>query len=127
MLDWYLIIKNIHLSCVVLTFISFSVRGLWMILESPWLQRRWVKIVPHFIDSVLLATGIALVIMLHQYPGVETWLTVKFVALLAYIIIGTIALKRGKTKTIRVIAWIGALGAFFYMVKVALTRVISPF
>ncbi len=127
MLDWYLIIKNSHIFCVVLTFISFSVRGLWMILETPWLQQRWVKIVPHLIDSVLLATGIALVIMLHQYPGVETWLTVKFVALLAYIIIGTIALKRGKTKTIRVIAWIGALGAFFYMVKVALTRVISPF
>lgn len=127
MLYWYLTIKNIHISCAVLTFISFSVRSLWMILDSPLLQRRWVKFVPHIIDSLLLATGIALVIMLHQYPGVETWLTVKLVALLAYIIIGAIALKHGKTKTIRVIASIGALSAFFYMVKVALTRMISPF
>jgi uncharacterized membrane protein SirB2 len=127
MLYWYLTIKNIHLSCAVLTFISFSVRSLWMILDSPLLEQRWVKILPHFIDILLLTTGILLVIMLHQYPGVETWLTVKLVALLVYIIIGSIALKHGKTKTIRVIALIGAFGAFFYMVKVALTRVISPF
>jgi uncharacterized membrane protein SirB2 len=105
---------------------SFSLRGIWMLRESPWLQQRWVKIVPHLIDSVLLASGIGLVLILHQYPGVHHWLTVKLVALLAYIVIGTIALKRGKTKTIRIIAWLGALGVFFYMVTVALTRISNP-
>ncbi|RKZ55639.1 MAG: regulator SirB [Candidatus Parabeggiatoa sp. nov. 2] len=123
---WYFTIKNIHIYCVILTFISFSIRGIWMILDSPWLQQRWVKIVPHVIDSMLLASGIALVIILHQYPGTHGWLTAKLVALLAYILIGTVALKRGKTKTIRVMAWIGATAVFFYLVMVALNRVANP-
>lgn len=125
-MQWYLTIKNIHICCIILTFISFSLRGIWMITESHWLQQRWVKIVPHLIDSTLLASGIALVVILHQYPGDQSWLTTKLVALLFYIVIGTIALKRGKTKTIRVTAFFLALGVFFYMVMVALTRLINP-
>jgi uncharacterized membrane protein SirB2 len=126
-MHWYLIIKNIHLFCVVLTFISFSTRGIWMIRESPLLQQRWAKILPHVIDSTLLASGIGLVIILHQYPGAQTWLTVKLIALLVYIIVGTIALKRGRTKTIRIVAFYVALTVFFYMVAVALTRIVNPF
>ena len=98
-----------------------------MLQDSPWLQQQWVKIVPHVIDTILLASGISLVIILHQYPGIHSWLTLKLVALLAYILIGTIALKRGKTKTIRIIAWFSALSVFFYMVTIALTRIINPF
>ena len=125
-MHWYLTIKEIHLFCVALTFISFVTRGIWMIQESHWLQKPWVKITPHLIDSTLLASGIALVIMLHQYPGTQTWLTVKLVALLLYIVVGSIALKRGKTKTIRTLAWYGALGIFFYMIAVALSREVNP-
>ncbi len=125
-MHWYLTIKDIHLFFVALAFISFVTRGIWMIQESRWLHKRWVNIVPHLIDSALLASGIVLVVMLHQYPGTQTWLTVKLVALLLYIVAGSIALKRGKTKTIRLIAWIGALGAFFYMIAVALSREINP-
>ena len=125
-MHWYLTIKDIHLSCVALAFISFVTRGIWMIQESRWLQMRWVNIVPHLIDSTLLASGIVLVFMLHQYPGTQTWLTVKLVALLLYIVVGSIALKRGKTKTIRTLAWIGALGVFFYIIAVALSREVNP-
>ncbi|HDN27177.1 MAG TPA: hypothetical protein ENG03_08795 [Thioploca sp.] len=125
-MHWYLTIKDIHISCVAFAFISFFTRGIWMIQESHWLQMRWVKIVPHLIDTGLLASGIALVLFLHQYPGTHTWLTVKLVALLLYIVVGSIALKHGKTKTIRTMAWIGALGVFFYMVVVALKRVANP-
>jgi uncharacterized membrane protein SirB2 len=78
------------------------------------------------IDTVLLFSGISLAIILHQYPGTQTWLTAKLLALLAYIIMGNIAIKRGKTKTSCLIAWIAALAIFFYIVTVALTRVINP-
>ncbi|MDM8558819.1 SirB2 family protein [Candidatus Parabeggiatoa sp. HSG14] len=122
----YLIIKNIHISCVILTFISFSTRGIWMIQESHWLHKWWVKVLPHIIDTLLLVSGITLVIILHQYPGTQNWLTAKLLALLVYIIVGSIALKRGKTKTIRVVAFGGALMAFFYLVMVALNRTANP-
>jgi uncharacterized membrane protein SirB2 len=110
----------------MLTFISFSMRGIWMIQESHWLQQRLVKIVPHIIDTALLFSGITLAIIIHQYPGTHTWLTAKLLALLLYIIIGSIALKRGKTKTVRIIAFLGALAVFFYLVTVALLRTANP-
>ena len=122
----YLFIKKLHILCVMLTFISFSMRGVWMIQESHWLQQRLVKIVPHIIDTALLFSGITLAIIIHQYPGTHTWLTAKLLALLLYIIIGSIALKRGKTKTVRIIAFLGALAVFFYLVTVALLRTANP-
>ncbi|MFK5969750.1 MAG: SirB2 family protein [Candidatus Marithrix sp.] len=122
----YLIIKNIHISCVILTFLSFSLRGIWMLQDSPTLQHRLVKIIPHFIDTTLLLSGIGLITILHQYPGTQAWLTAKLVALLVYIIIGSIALKRGKTKTIRMTAFFLALATFFYLVSVALTQTAIP-
>lgn len=122
-----MIIKNFHILCATLTITSFFIRGLWMMLDSPWLQKRWVKILPHLIDTGLFASGITLAINLHQYPLTNGWLTAKFFALLLYIILGSIALKYGKTKIIRLSAWIIALGVFFYIVMVAMTRIVMPF
>jgi uncharacterized membrane protein SirB2 len=122
----YLTLKSVHIFCVSLTFLSFFIRGIWMIQNHPRLQQRWVKIVPHLIDSALLLSGISLVFTIHQYPFVNHWLTAKLLALLLYIILGSIALKRGKTKIIRLTAWISALGIFFYLVTVAITRAVNP-
>ena len=126
MMYWYLTFKNIHILCVILTLLLFSVRGVWMIQQSAWLQQRWIKIIPHLIDTLLLASGIGLVMIIHQYPGSQNWLTAKLVALLVYIVAGHIALKRGHTLKIRVLALLGALGVFFYIVMVALTRIVNP-
>jgi uncharacterized membrane protein SirB2 len=122
----YLTVKSIHILCVSLTLLLFFLRGIWMLQNHPRLQQRWVKIVPHLIDSVLLLSGITLVVTIHQYPFVNHWLTAKLFALLLYIILGHLALKRGKTKTIRLIAWISALGIFTYIVTVALKRTVNP-
>jgi uncharacterized membrane protein SirB2 len=93
-----------------------------MLQNNPMLQHNLAKTVPHFIDTTLLLSGITLIFILHQYPGTQAWLTAKLIALLIYIIIGSIALKRGKTKTIRTTAFFLALATFFYLVSVALTR-----
>ncbi len=122
----YSTIKNIHILSASLTLLSFFIRGIWMMQGNPRLQQRWVKIAPHLVDSILLLSGITLVIISQQYPIVTTWLTAKFFALLLYIVLGSMALKRGKTKSIRVVAWLGALGVFFYLVTVALKRLVNP-
>ncbi|MBE9562598.1 MAG: SirB2 family protein [Proteobacteria bacterium] len=122
----YLVIKNIHIACVVLTFISFSLRGIWMLKDNPLLQHHWANTLPHFIDTTLLLSGIGLILILQQYPGTQAWLTAKLVALLIYIIIGSIALKRGKTKNIQLTAFFLALATFFYLVSVALTKNAVP-
>lgn len=115
-------IKSIHLIAVSTTIILFFVRYLWMIIDSPLLQKKWVKILPHIIDSVLLVSAIILAIQISQYPLVDAWLSAKVFALLVYIVLGSIALKRGKTKAIRVVSGVLAITSFGYMLSVAITK-----
>lgn len=123
----YAILKAIHISTVLLTFVSFFVRGIWMFRDSSILQQAWVKIVPHVIDAVLLASAIVLMIQTHQYPGTHDWLTAKTLGIVFYIVFGSVALRRGRTRGIRITAWLGALMVFFYVVAVAVTRDPLPF
>lgn len=118
----YFAIKHLHLTFVLLSGGFFVLRGLWMLLESSLLQRRWVRVAPHVIDTLLLASALVLVFWSGQYPFVEPWLTAKVLALIVYIALGTIALKRGKTRLMRVNAFVAALSFFVYMLAVALTR-----
>ena len=113
---------NLCLATLFVSIVGFAVRWIWMIQSSPILQKRWVRIVPHINDTVLLLSAIALVMMTSQYPGPATWINAKIVALLAYIILGTVALKRGMTKRIRVISGILAILTFFYIAMVALSK-----
>ncbi|WP_025915653.1 SirB2 family protein [Herminiimonas sp. CN] len=118
----YLALKHLHVTCAALSGSLFLLRGFWMLRQSPALQRRWVRVVPHVIDTLLLASALIMVFWSGQYPFVQNWLTAKVIALLAYIGLGTIALKRGKTKTVRVTAFISALLVFAYIAGVAVTR-----
>ena len=122
MASYYLALKHLHLSAVIVSLGLFVLRGVWMLRDSPQLQRRWVRIVPHGVDTVLLASAISLTLILRQYPFVHDWLTAKVLALIAYIILGHIALKRGKTQTQRAMAGLAALLVFGYIVSVALVR-----
>ena len=121
-MDVYYSIKLIHLTSVVLSISGFVLRGYWMMIDSPLLQTKPAKVLPHIIDTLLLASALVMVYMSAQYPFVQSWLTLKVFALIAYIVLGTIALKRGKTRQIRIIAWILSVLVFAYIVLVALTR-----
>jgi len=118
----YASLKITHVSCVVISYMLFVVRGIWMMRESGLLQRQWVKIVPHLVDTLLLASAVALAVTSHQYPLANGWLTAKVVGLLIYVGLGTVALKRGKTRRARVMAWLAAQAVFFYIVAVAIMR-----
>jgi len=120
-------LKYLHITCAVLSISGYLVRGVWMMRESPWLQKKWVKVAPHVIDTLLLGAGIWLAIRIQQYPFVQGWLTAKVLALIAYIVVGAIGLKYGKTREIRIAAWLGAIVIFGYIVLVALTRQVLPF
>ena len=121
------LLKQLHLSTIALTLALFVLRGVWMMRESPRLHASWVRIVPHLNDTLLLASGISLAILTRQYPLLNGWLSAKLFALILYIVLGTIALKRGQTQGQRIAAWIAALLVFCHMVSVAITRDPSPF
>ena len=86
------------------------------------MNRRWLKWAPHLNDTILLAAAIGLATMSGQYPFVAPWLTAKIVGLLAYILLGVVALRPGRPRGVRIAAWLAALAVFGYVVSVALTR-----
>ncbi|MCP5160123.1 MAG: SirB2 family protein [Hahellaceae bacterium] len=114
----YAALKHIHMTFVALTFLSFSTRAFWMLTESAMLQKKWVKIAPHIIDTLLLVSALAMAVQI----GLTGWIAAKVAGLIAYILLGTIALKRGKTKQTRIFALLGAYAVFFYIAGVAVTK-----
>lgn len=123
----YALLKGTHVACAALTFLSFLVRGMWMLAGSALLERRSVRIVPHVIDALLLASAIGLMLILQQYPGTHGWLSAKVLALVLYVVLGSVALRRGRTLAGRTAAFVAALTVFAYIVAVALTRKALPF
>jgi uncharacterized membrane protein SirB2 len=123
----YTLLKYLHISCVLLSGSGFVLRGAWMLQGSPALARRWVRVAPHAVDTVLLASATALAAMSGQYPLAQDWLTAKVFGLIAYIVLGTIALKRGRTPGIRLAAFCGALAVLAYIVAVAITKSVVPY
>lgn len=117
-----MLVKDIHVGCVIITFVLFFIRGLWMIADSNLLQRKWVRRLPPVIDTILLASAIVLSVTIHQYPFVQGWLTAKVLAMLLYIGLGMLALTYGRTRRVRIISWIAAQLCFIYIVAVALTK-----
>ena len=118
----YLTLKWIHIACAVLSISGFTLRGILMLLDSPLLTTRFARVAPHVVDTVLLASALWLAALIGQYPFVEGWLTAKVLALIAYIALGAVALKRARGKAARAAAFALALGAAAYIVSVALTR-----
>jgi uncharacterized membrane protein SirB2 len=117
----YSAVKHFHVSAVVVSFALFTLRGAWMLAESDKLHERWVRIVPHVVDTLLLLSALWLAWQIG--PEVPNgWLVAKVVGLVVYLILGTLALKRGRTRGIRVAALVGALIAFGYIVSVAITK-----
>lgn len=126
-MDTYQLLKHVHLTTVAITLVLFVLRGVWMMLDSPMLQRRWVKVVPHVNDTVLLVSALWMAVAVWRYPMVfHGWITAKIVALIVYILLGTVALKRGRTKTVRGAAFIGGLVVFAYIVHTAYTKTVLP-
>ncbi|SES66320.1 Uncharacterized membrane protein SirB2 [Nitrosomonas marina] len=118
----YSLIKMIHVSSVITSFLFFFVRGIWLIKDSPILHQRWVRILPHIVDTVLLTSAITLAFKIQQSPFVDAWLTAKVIGILVYISLGMVAMRFGKTRQTRIKAWIAAECVFIYIVLVALTK-----
>jgi len=118
----YLALKHFHVTCVVLSGLGFALRGWWMLNDSSLLRARLTRVVPHVVDTLLLGSALLMAWQSSQYPFAQGWLTAKFFGLLAYILCGTMALKRARTKGRRVVFLVLALLAYAYIVGVALTR-----
>ena len=118
----FLWIKSIHVGTVALSIAGFIVRGVLMLRGSPLLNARFVRVAPHVVDTVLLASAVWLAWFLRVVPFVDGWITAKVLGLVAYVALGTIALKRGRSLRVRAVAFGAALATVAYVVTVALAH-----
>ena len=118
----YLALRDLHITCVILSGAGFFLRGIWRLVDSPLAQRRWVKIVPHVVDTALLSSAIALAMLSQQYPIEQAWLSAKVIGLLSYIGCGMAAFRFSRDKKMMALFFVLALGSYAYIVSVALTR-----
>ncbi|MDO8440159.1 MAG: SirB2 family protein [Polaromonas sp.] len=115
-------VRSIHLACVTVSITLFVLRGLLQIASVNWRQWRWLRIVPHLNDTVLLAAAITLSVMSGQYPLAQPWLSAKVLALLVYVAAGSMALRPGLSPARQRSAFGVALLTVAYIVGVAWTR-----
>jgi len=118
----YLTLKTIHHSAVALSFSGFFARGLASLMGAHWVRGRAARSVPHVVDTVLLASAIALAWMAGINPVHTPWLMAKIIGLLVYIGLGLVALRPAFPTRIRAMAWLAALVTFVYIVSVAISK-----
>lgn len=115
-------LKLVHICCAFMSIGGFSLRGYWMFTDNTLLQSRPAKVLPHIIDSVLLGSAVGMLVVWRVSPLQIDWLSAKVIALLVYIGLGMIALRFGKTRGVRITAWLFALLTAAYIVSVAYSK-----
>ena len=113
-------LKSFHVTLAYLTAVGFVLRGLWSILDSPLRRERWVRVVPHVVDTLLLVLGVTLALRIGA-SLTDAWLAAKMTALLAYIGFGVLAM-RARTRAVKVLGFVCALLTLAYLFSVAYSR-----
>lgn len=119
MIEYYAQIKLVHIACVAASGTLFFVRGLAVQARAGWPMTAPLRYLSYAIDTMLLASAVMLSILLAQYPFVQSWLTAKVLLLVVYIVLGSFALKRGRTQRIRLVSFVSALLIYVFIVTIA--------
>lgn len=114
--------KHIHMTLAVISVLLFTLRFTWLLLNSELLQRKWVKIAPHIIDTLLLVIGVAMAVKLAINPMEQLWLAEKLIAVIAYIFTGYYTLKLARNRMMQIFGYLGAMGWVMLVVRLAMTK-----
>jgi len=119
----YPTLRQIHAFAVLASGALFAARGLGLnLLGWTWVMNAPLRYGSYAIDTVLLLAAISLAVITGQYPFVDAWLTAKILLLVVYILLGSFALKRGRTRTIRIACWCIATLVFVFIIGFARMR-----
>jgi uncharacterized membrane protein SirB2 len=114
-------VRAAHVAFVAVSIALFLLRMGWRERAPAHLARRWVRVVPHVVDTALLLSGAWLAWQLGA-AGVRGWLPAKLVGLVIYIILGSVALRRGRSRQVRLTAAGAAIVTFAYIASVAVGK-----
>jgi uncharacterized membrane protein SirB2 len=113
MAEYYMQLRTAHIGLALLSVAIFIVRGGLVLTDSPARDTPWLKYPSYCIDTLMLTT------VIRQYPFTTGWLTSKVVLLVVYVLLGSIALKRGRTRSVRAVAFVAALLTVGFLFTVA--------
>jgi uncharacterized membrane protein SirB2 len=119
---WYLPLKQAHVGLVLTSGGLFAVRGAILLAGHSWAMAWPLRMISYGIDTALLAAGVTLWAGLSLNPAASPWLGTKLALLLLYIVLGSLALKRARSKAARWASSVGALLVYLFMVSVALAH-----
>jgi uncharacterized membrane protein SirB2 len=119
-------LKLFHVTTVVITGSLFLLRFVWMLQGQLEQRGAWINTLPHYNDTLLFISGLAMASILGQLPMQAPWLTSKLFVLLAYILLGSLALRRGSQRWFRGMAGVAAISCYLYIIAIALSRDPTP-
>ena len=119
MLEFYPQIKWVHVAAVICSGLLFALRGTAQLAGARWTMAAPLRFLSYTIDTTLLTAALMLATILHQYPFVHAWLTVKVLLLVVYVVLGSFALKRGRTARVRLYCFLAALAVYLFIISVA--------
>ena len=122
MIEWYPEIRLLHIVAALTSGGLFVLRGLAMWAGSSLGMTAAVRYLSYSIDTVLFGAAVTLAAMLHRVPLADRWITVKIALVLAYIVLGSLALKRAPTLRGRRIGLVAAVAVFLLIYGVARSR-----
>lgn len=115
-------LKLLHMGCAFASISGFALRGYWLLSGNPLLRTPPARILPHCIDTLLLASALGMLVIWGVSPLALGWLSAKLAALLLYIALGMVALRFAKTRKAQCTAWLLALACAGYILSVAYTK-----
>ena len=120
MFEFYPQIKWVHIACVLASGALFALRGL-LVQTGHVGAAQWtpLRLFSYSIDTALLTAALMLLTILPGAMFANGWLTTKLILLVAYVVLGTLALKRGRTARTRQLCYVTALATYVFMLGVA--------
>ena len=112
--------KFLHIFLVFFSFFSFFSRVLIAEFNAGLLNKKWIKISPHIIDTLLLVSGIFLIFQGQWLTRDNHWIIAKFLILILYIIFGALTLH--KQGTSRWLAFTGAVFCYASILIIAISK-----
>ena len=119
--SFYVPLKHTHLLLVSISILYFTIRAISKLLKKQWQDKLGVRISAYTIDSFLLITGVLLMFATSQYPIAQSWLTIKLIILVGYILFGIKAMK-SNTQVIQSGYIAAAIACVLLMVTIARTH-----
>lgn len=120
--DYYLPLRQVHITAVMSSLTLFALRGAAVLAGQRWAMRRRWRVASVAIDTVLLTAGVSLWTLLALNPARDAWLAAKLALLVAYVVLGSYALKRARSRRGKALALAAAIACAAAMVSIALAH-----